>query len=90
MTIVKAEKPCNKYVHINRKTGEVIKDGASNITQATAKTYHVPTLEAMHTLMITLSEQPKCALINGFVRGTEDGTPYQISKANRRIHICEI
>ena len=86
ITIVKTDEPCNKYVSIT-KSGEVKKDGSSNITQATATTRHVPDVDSMYALMMELSGEPNCALINGFVAGTEDGTPYQI-KSSKQISLA--
>ena len=82
ITVVKTAKPCNKYVSI-AKDGKTKKDGASSITEATAFTRHVPDLASMYQVMMDLSEQPNCALINGFIAGTEDGKPYQIKSSKQ-------
>ena len=77
MTVLKAPKPCYKHVYIGGD-GQVVKDGASHITQATATTHYVPDVASVYQLMQKLSEQPNGALVNGYVDGTEGGKPYEI------------
>ena len=78
ITIATTEAPCNKQVTRN-PDGSLSKTPAGVVYQASAQTIHVPDQESFSAALKGISETTNQTLILGYVPGTEDGIPYQIT-----------
>ena len=78
ISVLTTQDPSNKRVALN-PDGTISKSPAGVIYQAEAQTIHVPDLDALKTVYESIGSNSCQTLVLGYVEGTEDGTPYQIT-----------
>jgi hypothetical protein len=77
LTVLKVGRPANKQVEVI--DGEPVKKASQPIEVGKASTKHVPDVIAMETLLTEIADSESKVLIQGFVKGTEDGKPFYIA-----------
>ena len=76
LTVLVVDRPANKHVEVI--DGKPIKKAGKPIIGGKAYTRHVPDVVAMEALLHEIAESENKVLVQGFVKGTEDGKPFLI------------
>ena len=76
VTVVTMDKPTGKLYEIIN--GELVKTPAANNANGWANTHYAPHPDALAGIIKGIGDKPNCALILGYVRGTEDGVAYRL------------
>jgi hypothetical protein len=77
LTVLKVGRPANKQVEVI--DGKPVKKASQPIEVGKAYTRHVPDVIAMEALLREIADSENKVLIQGFVKGTEDGKPFLIA-----------
>ena len=77
LTVLKVGRPANKQVEVI--DGKPAKKASQPIEVGKAYTRHVPDVKAMEALLSEIADSANKVLIQGYVKGTENGKPFLIA-----------